>query len=69
MPVAPQSINACGGISWLFMVNEQVMTKWLPCIDPFDTSILLNDSREIPEHFKPFKTKLFPSTKRPSCLG
>jgi hypothetical protein len=41
----------------------------LPSIDPSNTSTLLTDNREIPKHFKAFKTKLFPSTKAPYCLG
>jgi hypothetical protein len=69
MPVAPQSISAFVGISWIFSVNEQVITKCLPSIDLSNTSTLLTDNREIPKHFKAFKTKLFPSTKVPSCLG
>jgi hypothetical protein len=69
MPVAPQTISACVGISWLFTVNEQVITKCLPSIDPSNTSTLQTDNREIPKHFKALKTKLFPSTKMPSCLG
>jgi hypothetical protein len=51
------------------MVNEQVITKCLPSIDPSNTSTLLTDNGEIPEHFKAFKTKRFPSTKAPSCIG
>jgi hypothetical protein len=69
MAVAPQSINACVGISWLFTVKEQVITKCLPSIDPPNTSTLLIDNREIPKHFKAFKAKLFQSTKAPSCMG
>jgi hypothetical protein len=69
MPVAPQSISAFVGISWIFSVNEQVITTCLPSIHPSNTSALLTDNREIPKRFKAFKTKDFPSTKAPSCLG
>ena len=44
MPVAPQSISACVGISWLFMVNEQVITKCLPSIDPSTRTLLITGS-------------------------
>jgi len=69
MPVALQSISACVGISWSFMVNVQVITKCFPFINPSNTSTLLTERRNIPKHFKAFKTKLYPSTKTPSFLG
>jgi hypothetical protein len=69
MPVAPQSIGACVGISSLFTVNVEVITKSFPSIDRSNTSTLLTDNRKIPKHFIAFKTKLFLSTKAPSCLG
>jgi hypothetical protein len=69
IPVALQSINACVGISWLFTVNVQDITKCFLSIDPSDTSTLLTDPREIPKHFKACKTTLFPSTKAPFCVG
>jgi len=69
MPVAPQSISAFIGISWLFTVNVQVITKCFPSFDPSNTSTLLTDNCEIPKHFKGFETKLFLSTKAPSCLS
>jgi len=69
MPVAPQSISASVDISWLFMVNMQIITKCFPSIDLSNTSTLLPDNRKIPKHFKAFKAKLFRSTKTPSCLG
>ena len=51
MPVAPQSISACVGISWSFTVNVQVLTECFPSIDPANTSTLLSDKHEIPKHF------------------
>jgi len=64
-----QSIIACVGISWLFTVNERVITKCLPSIVPSNPCTLLTDNREIPKHFKAFKTQLFPSAKAPSGFG
>jgi hypothetical protein len=64
MPVAPQSISACVGISWLFTVNNQVITKCLPSVDPSNTSTLLTDNREIPKHFKAFEKNFFRQPKR-----
>jgi len=69
MPVAPQSISACVGISLLCTVNVQVITKCFPSIDPSNTSTLLTERREIPKHCKAFETKLFPSTKGPSSFN
>jgi len=69
MPVAPQSISAFVGISWLFTVNVQVITTCCPSIDPSNTSTLLTERREIPEHFKAFKTKLLPSTEEQSFFN
>jgi len=50
-------------------VNVQVMTKLFPSIDPSNTSTLLTERREIPKHFKAFKTKLLPSTEEPSFFN
>jgi len=47
MPIASQSITACVGISWSFMVNVQVITKCLPSIDHSNTSTLLTDNGKI----------------------
>ena len=69
MPVAPQSINACVGISRSFTVNVQVITKCFPSIDPSNTSTLLTERREIPKHFKALKSKLLPSTAEPSFFN
>jgi len=66
MPIAPQSISACVGISWLLMVNVQVITKCLPSIDSSNTSTFPTDKREIPKHCKASKTKLLPPTEEPS---
>jgi len=63
MPVAAQSIRACVGICSLFVVNMQVITKCFPSIDCFNTSTLLTERRNIPEHFKAFKAKLFCQSK------
>jgi len=59
MPVASQSISICVAISWLFTVNEQVITKCLHSIDPSNTSTLLTDNREIPKHFESIWNKTF----------
>jgi len=69
MAVTPQWISACVGISWSFMVNEQVITTIFPFIDPSNTFTLLTERCEIPNHFKAFKTKLFPSTEEPSFIN
>jgi len=66
MPVDPQSISTFVDISWLFTVNVQVITKSSPSIDTSNTSTLQTDKREIPKHFKVFKTELFLSTGEPS---
>jgi len=69
MPVAPQSISACVGISWLFTVNVQVITKCFPSIDHSNTSTLLTDKCEIPKHLKPSQTQLLLSTEEPSFFN
>jgi len=69
MTVAPQSISACVGICWLFMVNLQVVTKCLPSIDTSNTSTLLTDKREIPKQFKVFDAKLLQSPEEPSIVN
>jgi len=69
MPVAPQSMSTCVCISWLFMVNVQIITKCFTSIDPSNTFTLLTERPEMPKHFKAFETKLFPLTKEPSFIN
>jgi len=69
MPVAPQSIRAFGGISWLCTVNVQGITKYFPAIDPSDTSTFLTDQCQIPIHFKGSKTQLLLSIEEPSFFN
>jgi len=57
------------GIPWLFTVKVQVITQCFPPIDPSNTSTTLTDTREIPEHFKPFEAKLLLSTEDPSLFN
>ena len=68
MPVAPQSVSAYVGISWIFTVNVQVIIECFPSIDPSNTSTLLTERFEIPKHFKAYKTNHFPSIKMPSIF-
>jgi len=51
------------------MVDVQVITHCFPSIDPSNTSTLQTDNREIPKHFKSFKTKLLLSTEEPSFFN
>jgi hypothetical protein len=39
MPVAPQSLRACVGISWLFTVNVQVINKCFPSTSAKNISV------------------------------
>jgi len=68
MPGAKQYSRACVGISWLFAVNVQVITKCFPFLDLSNTSTLLTDKREIPKHVKQFGTTLLLSTEEPSLF-
>jgi len=59
---------ACIGVSQLFTVNPQVITKCFPSIDRSNTSTLLTERPEIPEHCKAFNRKRFPLTWGPSSF-
>jgi hypothetical protein len=68
MPVDVQSLTTATGITWLFIVNAQVITKCFSSIHLSSTSTLLIEKHTMPKYLKLFNLKLFPSTTEPSFI-
>ena len=68
MPGTAQSINICVCITWCWMVNEHVMTRCFPSINPFNIFTWLIKNHEVPKHFKIFIINLFLLTMKLSLV-